>query len=230
MAEAGPFFMRLGAEIPNFACKTTVGEFGFHEFCAKSPWTVMMTHPKDYTPVCTTELGRAHSINEAFTKRQCQLIALSCDTLEEHVGWSKDVLGNLGVEGDALDFPIIADESREIVSTLGMLDPLEKDAAGVPLPARGLIILGGKNVRLYILYPATTGRNFDEVLRVIDSLQLTAGQGLASPVDWKQGERLIVAPSVKTEDAKEKFQNFSIKDLPSGKPYLRSVDCPPSKA
>jgi len=126
-----------------------------------------------------------------------------------------------------LDFPIIADSDRNIVSELGMLDPEEKDAAGVPLPARALIVIGSdKKVKLSILYPATTGRNFDEVIRVVDSVLLTTNMGLATPVDWKQGERCIVAPSVSTEDALTRFKNLVVEELPSKKQYLRTVDCP----
>merc|ERR1712217_279250 len=147
------------------------------------------------------------------------------------MGWSQDILHRENMQrphGDSrLTFPIIADAKREIVTQLGMLDPEEMDAAGVPLPARALIVIGpDKKVKLSILYPATTGRNFEEVLRVVDSLQLTAGQGLATPADWQMGDRCIVAPVVSTEDARARFQNLVIEDLPSGKQYLRHVDCP----
>merc|ERR1711964_524179 len=139
----------------------------------------------DYTPVCTTELGRAHQLMDEFTKRGVQVVGLSCDELSNHAGWSSDVLAHMGMEGDKLAFPIIADPTKDIVTNMGMLDPLEKDAAGLPLPARALLVIGPtKTVRLSILYPATTGRNFEEVLRVLDSLQLTENSGLASPVDW----------------------------------------------
>merc|ERR1719408_292320 len=121
---------------------------------------------------------------------------------------------------------MIADADRSIVTDLGMLDPEEQDAAGVPLPARVLVILLGTTVKLTILYPATTGRNFEEVLRVLTSLQLTAGEGLATPVNWNYGDRVIVGPPVKTEDAQAKFEDFKMESLPSGKPYLRSVKCP----
>merc|ERR1712217_822288 len=134
------------------------------------------------------------------------------------MGWSQDILHRENMQrpdGDSrLTFPIIADAKREIVTQLGMLDPDEKDAAGVPLPARALIVIGpDKRVKLSILYPATTGRNFDEIIRVVDSLQLTAGMGLATPVDWKQGERCIVSPAVTTEEAQERFKNLQIEEL-----------------
>jgi len=228
-----PFAIRLGATVPNFPMSTTEGDFVFHDFIkrnAECPWTVLMTHPKDYTPVCTTELGRAHQLAGDFAKRGVQLVALSCDDAESHVGWTKDILANIGDDKDKLNFPIIADSSRELVTMLGMLDPLEIGAAGLPMPARGLAVIDEKaQVRLYILYPATTGRNFDEVLRAIDSLQITRDLKLASPVDWKYGDRMIVAPPVPTEEAQTKYEDFQIKELPSGKQYLRSVKCPDLK-
>merc|ERR1712118_568127 len=140
---------------------------------------------------------------------------------------SLDVLHREGITGEtALAFPIIADADRKIVTELGMLDPEEIGPDQMPLPARALVIMMGTTVKLTILYPATTGRNFDEVFRVLTSLQLTANNGLATPVNWKYGERVIVGPPVKTEDAKAKFSGFHQEELPSGKPYLRSVDCP----
>jgi len=222
--------MRLGAVVPNFDCVTTKGNFKFHEFLESDPecpWTILFTHPKDYTPVCTTELGECHVLCPEFKAMGVKLIGISCDSVEDHAGWSKDVLAKKQLAGDELSFPIVADEKRDIVTELGMLDPLEKDAAGVPLPARALIIIGAeKTVKLAILYPATTGRNFEEVKRVVRSLKLTADLKLATPVNWKEGERVIVAPACTTEEAQSKFSGFEIAELPSGKPYLRSVDCP----
>jgi len=229
-----PWRVKLGAEMPNFFCETTHGDFNFHDFLDSNPdcpWTVFFSHPKDYTPVCTTEIGRCEVLTGEFQQRGVKLIGVSCDPVEEHLGWSRDILYREQIskpEGEEfLSFPIIADSSKEIVVQLGMLDPDEIDAVGLPLPARALILIGpDRKVKLSILYPATTGRNFDEILRTIDSVQLTAGQGLATPVDWRQGDRCIVAPSVTTDDAKQRFANFAIEELPSGKQYLRSVDCP----
>merc|ERR1712032_89177 len=189
-----------------------------------------MGHPKDYTPVCTTELGECHQISGRFAAIGVKLIGVSCDSVEDHKGWTKDILHRIGKPKDELAFPIIADSDRKIVSQLGMLDPEEISAAGVPLPARALVVLHGTTVKLTILYPATTGRNFEEIFRVVTSVQLTAGEGLATPVNWKYAERVIVGPPVKTEDAKAKFQDFKQEDMPSGKPYLRSVKCPPKGA
>jgi len=222
--------LRIGATIPDFELQTTKGDFTLHHWLtgdAAKPWTVLFSHPKDYTPVCTTELGACHSLSDRFAKLSCKLIGISCDSVEDHNGWSLDVLAREGKSEDgSLAFPIVADADRSMVTQLGMLDPEEKDAAGVPLPARALVILLGTTVKLTILYPATTGRNFEEVFRVITSLQLTANNGLATPVNWKYGERVIVGPPVKTEDAKAKFEDFQMETLPSGKEYLRSVKCP----
>lgn len=222
--------LRIGATIPDYDLKTTKGDFKFHEWLKgdeAKPWTVFFSHPKDYTPVCTTELGKCHTLAGNFDKLGAKLIGISCDDVESHNGWSTDVLHREGKSGDgSLAFPIIADADRSIVTSLGMLDPEEKDAAGVPLPARALVIMLGTTVKLTILYPATTGRNFDEIFRVLTSLQLTANNGLATPANWSYGQRVIVGPAVPTDDAKAKFEGFSQEELPSGKPYLRSVDCP----
>merc|ERR1711935_692689 len=166
----------------------------------------MFSHPKDFTPVCTTKLGKCHELSSKFSNIGVKLIGISCDSVEEHHAWSKDVLHRIKkTEDGSLAFPIIADSDRSIVTQLGMLDPEEKDGAGVPLPARALVICHGTTVKLTILYPATTGRNFDEVARVLISLQLTANNGLATPANWVYGRRVIVGPGVKTEDAQAKF-------------------------
>jgi len=227
--------LKIGATIPDFQLKTTKGDFSMHSFLtgdSEKPWTIFFSHPNDFTPVCTTELGACHLLAPQFAKMGCKLLGLSCNTTDSHKDWSKDVLArHESCKGqDTLDFPIIADMDREIVSALGMLDPEEKTAAGIPLPARALVILNGTTVKLTILYPATTGRNFEEILRVVTSMQLTANNGLATPVNWKYGERVIVGPAVKTEDAKEKFEEFQQEELPSQKPYLRSVKCPEAAA
>jgi len=229
---AGPWKIKLGAEMPDFQCKTTQNDFTFHEFLQsksdEAPFTVLFSHPADFTPVCTTELGQCHRVNAEFMKRGVKMIAISCDPVDSHNAWIKDILTFQGKpEDEAFTFPIIADEKREIVTRLGMLDPKEKDAAGLPLPARALILIGAdKKVKFSILYPATTGRNFDEVVRAIDSVLLTANHSLATPVNWNAGEKCIVTPAVATEDARQRFQDLLIEDLPSKKEYLRSVKCP----
>jgi len=222
--------LKIGATIPNFSLQTTQGDFKLHDWLTSDPskpWTLFFSHPKDYTPVCTTEMGACHVLSERFGKIGVKLLGLSCDSVDDHHGWSKDVLHRAGISPDAgLAFPIVADKNRSIVTKLGMLDPEEKDAKGVPLPARALVVLNGTTVRLTILYPATTGRNFDEVFRVVKSMQLTSDHGLATPVNWKYGERVIVGPGVSTEDANAKWQGMRIEELPSTKPYLRSIPCP----
>mmetsp|Transcript_70456 Transcript_70456/g.184727 ORF Transcript_70456/g.184727 Transcript_70456/m.184727 type:complete len:589 (+) Transcript_70456:31-1797(+) len=231
-ATVGPeqWRVKLGAEMPNFACVTTKGDFNFHDFLGsdpKRPFTVLFSHPKDFTPVCTTELGTCERLVPDFDRRSVKMIGISCDPVEEHVAWSKDILARAKIESSELSFPIISDASKALVTMLGMIDPEEIAPDGVALPARSLILVGpDRRVRLSILYPATTGRNFDEVLRAIDSVQLTAVHSLATPANWKRGERCIVAPVLPTEDAKAKFLNFEQREMPSGRPYLRTVDCP----
>jgi 1-Cys peroxiredoxin 6 len=222
--------LRIGATIPNFYVQTTKGDFDLHDFLLgddAKPWTIMFSHPNDFTPVCTTELGACHSLSGRFAAKGAKLIGISCNTVDSHVAWEADVLHREGRSADGeLAFPIVADIDRSLVYSLGMLDPEERDASDVPLPARALVILNGTTVKLTILYPATTGRNFEEIFRVLTSMQLTANNGLATPVNWNYGERVIVGPKVKTEDAKAKFRDFQQEELPSGKPYLRSVADP----
>lgn len=233
--------LKIGAVFPDFTVKTTMHEDGIsmHDWLANGqvdgetkPWTVLFTHPKDFTPVCTTELGRCHQLSQTFAKLNTKLIGISCDSVEEHKEWSKDVLGRIKVQGEQLAFPIIADSDREIVSRLGMLDPEEKDATGVPLPARALVILCNEGapavpkVKLTILYPATTGRNFDEIIRCLVSVQMTKDKGLATPVDWKYGDRVVVGPGLSTEDAEKNFGKVQTESLVSEKKYLRTIDCP----
>ena len=224
------FNLRLGETVPNFDCKTTQGNFKFHEFVKSDvqskPYTVLMSHPSDYTPVCTTELGRAETLCEAFANRGAKLIGLSCDSVEQHGEWSKDILHREKKSGSCLSFPVIADESREIVSTMGMLDP--RTAMGAKqqaLPARALIVFDSDcKVRLAILYPASTGRSFDEVLRVLDSLRVADKFHVATPADWKAGQPVLVPSDVSTEEANAKLKNVHTEQLPSGKEYLRFAD------
>jgi 1-Cys peroxiredoxin 6 len=222
------FRIKLGASFPDFNCCTTRGTFSFHAFLERSPsWTVFFSHPKDFTPVCTTELSECHNLAEKLKARGVKLIGLSCDSVELHKEWERDVLAVNGTTDKELGFPMIADPKREIAASLGMLDPQEVSSEGLPMPARALFVIGpDKKLRLSVLYPATTGRNFFEIVRCIDSLFLTQDFSLATPVNWKAGQRVIVAPAVSTETAKQKYANFEIKELPSQKPYLRYVDCP----
>ncbi|KAI4899768.1 hypothetical protein NFI96_029957, partial [Prochilodus magdalenae] len=207
---------------------TTIGTIKLHEYLGDS-WGILFSHPRDYTPVCTTELGRAAWTSPEFAKRNVKMIALSIDTIEDHRGWSKDILAyNNDETVTEMPFPIIADSQRKLAVELGMLDPEEKDQAGMPLTARCVFIFGpDKKLKLSVLYPATTGRNFDEILRVLDSLQLTARERVATPVDWRPGDRVMVPPSIPEEEAKSIFPlGVYTKDLPSGKKYLRYTPQP----
>ncbi|XP_026161206.1 peroxiredoxin-6 [Mastacembelus armatus] len=212
----------LGDEFPNFEADTTIGRIKFHDFLGSS-WGILFSHPKDFTPVCTTELARAAKISSEFKKRDVKMIALSIDSVEDHHNWSKDVMAFNSEADNALPFPIIADDKRVLSVQLGMLDPDEKDKDGMPLTARCVFVIGpDKRMKLSILYPATTGRNFDELLRVIDSLQLTAQKKVATPVDWKPGEKVMVIPSLSEAEAAALFPSgVTTKEMPSGKKYLR---------
>jgi len=230
LKKAKQWTVRLGEKIPNFFCKTTKGNFYLHDYCTgntQETWTILFSHPKDFTPVCTTELGVAHKMLPEFKKLGVKMIAVSCDPVPDHHAWSEDVCSYGKIGGKDIDFPIIDDSERELVTSLGMLDAEEKDAMAMPLPCRAVIVLDEKcNVRLSILYPATTGRDFNEIIRTIKSLKLTSNNGLATPANWQPGERVVVTPPVATETAKSKYKNFETCALPSGKPYLRMVDDP----
>ncbi|MBN9484804.1 MAG: peroxidase [Bacteroidetes bacterium 43-93] len=207
--------LRLGDQAPNFKAKTTEGEIDFHEYLGNS-WGVLFSHPADYTPVCTTELGRTAQLKDEFAKRNVKVMAVSVDPLDKHSGWVNDINET---QNTTVNFPIIADEDRTVATLYDMIHPNASATATV----RSLFVIGpDKLVKLIITYPASTGRNFLEVLRVIDSLQLTSNYSVATPADWKQGEDVIVVPAVSTEDAEKKFP----KGLRIVKPYLRYTPQP----
>jgi thioredoxin-dependent peroxiredoxin len=207
--------LRLGDKAPNFRAQTTVGEIDFYEFLGDS-WGVLFSHPADYTPVCTTELGRTALLKEEFAKRNVKVLAVSVDPLDKHHGWVKDINETQSCE---VDFPLIADEDKKVSELYDMIHPNASATATV----RSLFIIGpDKTVKLMITYPASTGRNFHEILRVIDSLQLTANHSVATPANWQDGEDVIVVPAVSTEDAIKKFP----KGLREVKPYLRYTPQP----
>jgi alkyl hydroperoxide reductase subunit AhpC len=207
--------LRLGDVAPNFKAKTTAGDIDFHEYLGTS-WGILFSHPADFTPVCTTELGRTAQLEEEFKKRNVKVLAVSVDGLEKHESWVKDINET---QHCTVGFPIIADENREVAGLYDMIHP----NASATFTVRSLFIIGpDKTIKLFITYPASTGRNFVEVLRVIDSLQLTANFSVATPADWKEGEDVIVVPAVSTEDAKIKFP----KGLNIVKPYLRYTPQP----
>ncbi len=207
--------LRLGDTAPNFDAKTTEGELNFYDYLGDS-WGVLFSHPADYTPVCTTELGRTALLKEEFAKRNVKVLAVSVDPLDKHLGWKSDINET---QNCSVEFPIIADEDRTVANLYGMIHPNASETFTV----RSLFVIGpDKKVKLTITYPASTGRNFHEVLRVIDSLQLTAKHSVATPADWKHGEDVIVVPAVSTEDAQKKFP----KGLKIVKPYLRFTPQP----
>src|ERR1700756_956165 len=190
--------LRLGDVAPNFKAKTSEGEIDFYEYLGDS-WGVLFSHPADYTPVCTTELGKTASLKSEFDKRNVKVIALSVDSVESHKGWINDINETQGVE---VNFPIIGDENREIALAYDMIHP----NASLTATVRSLFVIApDKTIKLIITYPASTGRNFQEILRVIDSLQLTANYSVATPADWKHGDDVIITSAVSDEDAKTKF-------------------------
>jgi thioredoxin-dependent peroxiredoxin len=207
--------LRLGDVAPNFKAMTSIGEIDFYDFLGDS-WGVLFSHPADFTPVCTTELGRTAFLKDEFEKRNVKVIALSVDPVESHHGWIDDINETQNVE---VDFPLIADPDRKISEMYDMIHPNASATATV----RSLFIIGpDKTVKLMITYPASTGRNFQEILRVIDSLQLTANYSVATPADWKEGEDVVVVPAIKTEDIPAKFP----KGFREVKPYLRMTPQP----
>jgi alkyl hydroperoxide reductase subunit AhpC len=207
--------VRLGDEAPDFTAQTTEGEIHFHDWKA-GKWAVLFSHPRDFTPVCTTELGAVAKLKEEFDKRNVKVIGLSVDPLDDHRRWVGDIKD---VTGAQLNFPLIADPDRSIANKYDMIHPNASDTATV----RSVFVIGPDNkVKLTLTYPASTGRNFLELLRVIDSLQLTAGYSVSTPADWQPGEDVIIATTVSDADARKKFPaGFTTK-----KPYLRVTPQP----
>lgn len=207
--------LRLGDAAPNFKAQTTAGEIDFHEYLGNG-WGILFSHPADYTPVCTTELGKTALLNEEFKKRNVKVLAVSVDPLDKHDGWIKDINET---QNTTVNFPIIADPDRTVATLYDMIHPNASATATV----RSLFVIGpDKTIKLMITYPASTGRNFVEVLRVVDSLQLTSNHSVATPADWKQGEDVIVVPAISTEDAIKRFP----KGVKVVKPYLRYTPQP----
>jgi thioredoxin-dependent peroxiredoxin len=207
--------IQLGQTAPDFEQDSSTGKIRFHEYLGNS-WGVLFSHPKDFTPVCTTELGEAARLKPEFDKRNVKMLGLSVDTTDRHGGWEKDIEETQGAK---LNFPLIADHDKSVSAKYGMIHPEADPAVTVRVV---YVIDPNKKVRLTLTYPPSTGRNFDEVLRVIDSLQLTDRHKVATPVNWKQGEDVIIVPSLSDEDAKARFPG-GWKTL---KPYLRVVPQP----
>lgn len=212
--------LRLGDPAPDFTAQTTEGEMNFHEWLGKD-WGVLFSHPKDFTPVCTTELGEVARLKPEFDKRHVKVIALSVDDVASHKGWAKDIEET---QGHALNYPVIADPDRKVSDLYGMIHPHASDT----LTVRSVFVIDPtKKIRLTITYPASTGRNFEEILRVIDSLQLTDSYSVATPVNWHKGEDVIIVPSLTDEDEiKRRFP----KGYRAVKPYLRYTPQPDQPA
>ena len=207
--------LRLGDVAPDFTASTTDGDLSFHDWKGDS-WAVLFSHPADFTPVCTTELGRVAALKDEWDRRNVKVIGISVDPLDDHHEWAKDIAE---VGGTALNFPLIADPDRKIADLYDMINPNANDS----LTVRSVFIIGPDNtLKLSLTYPASTGRNFDEIVRIIDSLQLTAKHSVATPADWLVGEDVIISPAISDEDAKDRF--------PAGwdakKPYLRYTKQP----
>lgn len=218
--------LKLGDKVPDFVADSSEGPIKFYEYIDNS-WAILFSHPNDFTPVCTTELGALGKLMPEFEKRGIKVLALSCDEAERHTAWIEDIESFSEGKGK-VTYPILADPEREVAVKYGMLDPDEKDKAGMPVTARAVFVIGpDKRLKLSILYPATTGRNFSEILRVIDSLQLTANYSVATPVDWKHGEDCMIVPSIPNHTANELFpKGFRTVPLPSGKEYVRLTPQP----
>ena len=216
--------LRIGDEVPNFTAETTQGTINFHEWIGDG-WAVLFSHPKDFTPVCTTELGHVAGLQDDFAQRNCKIIGLSVDSVEDHSAWSKDIEET---QGHAVGYPLIGDTELKVAK---LYDMLQQDAsksakertAADNFTVRSLFLIGpDKTIKATLTYPMTTGRNFNEVLRMLDSMQLTATHKVATPANWKQGEDVIIVPSVSNDEAKEKYPD----GWKSPKPYLRIVQQP----
>jgi len=207
--------LRLGDEAPNFTAQTTEGEINFHQYLGDS-WGVLFSHPADYTPVCTTELGATARLKSEFDKRGVKVLALSVDPMDSHKGWIQDINET---QNTTVNFPLIADENRKVAELYDMIHPNADEKATV----RSVFIIGpDKKIKLTLTYPASTGRNFNEILRVIDSLQLTAYNRVATPVNWEQGEDCVILPSISNDVADKEFPK-GYKEI---KPYLRMTPQP----
>ena len=219
-----PMALRIGDEAPNFTAQTTQGAIDFHQWIGNQ-WAILFSHPKDFTPVCTTELGYMARIKPEFDKRNTKIIGLSVDSVDDHKKWAKDIEET---QGAAPNYPIIGDSDFKVAKLYDMLPGSVSGDAKGRTPAdnatvRAVFVIGpDKKIKLILMYPMTTGRNFDEVLRVLDSIQLTAKHKVATPVNWKQGQDVIIAGSVSDEDAKKQFPQ----GWKSPKPYLRITQQP----
>ena len=206
--------LQLGDEAPDFTAETTEGTITLHDYLGDG-WGILFSHPADFTPVCTTELGSVAKLKGEFEKRNTKVLAVSVDPVESHHDWSRDIQD---VTGASPNYPIIADPDRKVADLYGMIHPNANDTQTV----RSVFVIGpDKKIKLTLTYPASTGRNFDEILRVLDSLQLTSKHQVATPADWKQGEDVIITLAVSDEDAQQRFPGYT-----AHKPYLRTTPQP----
>jgi alkyl hydroperoxide reductase subunit AhpC len=214
--------LRIGDEAPNFTAETTEGRIEFHQWIGDG-WAILFSHPKDFTPVCTTELGYMARLKPEFDKRNCKVIGLSVDPVDDHKRWASDIAET---QGTAPNYPLIGDSDLNVAKLYDMIHPNAtggKRTAADNSTVRSVFVVGpDKKIKLILTYPMSTGRNFDEVLRVLDSMQLTARHKVATPVNWKQGEDVIIVPAVSDEEAKEKFPG----GWKAPRPYLRIVPQP----
>ncbi len=216
--------LRIGNEAPDFTAETTEGTINFHDWIGDG-WAILFSHPKDFTPVCTTELGYMAGLKPEFDKRNCKIIGLSVDAVDNHAKWSKDIEET---QGHAVNYPLIGDTELKVAKLYDMLPGDAGDTSEGRTPAdnatvRSVFLIGpDKTIKAMLTYPMSTGRNFDEVLRLLDSCQLTAKHKVATPVNWKQGDKVIIVPAVSDEDAKAKFPG----GWESPKPYIRIVPQP----
>lgn len=220
--------LALGTPFPDFEADAigVTGRFKLYDYLGDS-WGLFMSHPADFTPVCTSELAQAMKLDEEFKKRDCKLVGYSCNDVESHKKWEEDVVQYAQRSGH-LPYPVVADPDRKRASKLGIMDPDEVDKQDLPFTCRAAIFIGpDKRVKAVILYPATVGRNFQEILRVLDALQLAAKYPVATPEGWTPGNKVFVQPTVSTEEAKSKFsKGIEILKTPSGKEYLRLTPDP----
>lgn len=216
--------LRIGDEVPNFTAETTEGTINFHEWIGDG-WAVLFSHPKDFTPVCTTELGYMAGLKPEFDKRNCKIIGLSVDSVEDHKAWAGDIEET---QGHAVNYPMIGDTNLEVAKAFDMIHPnasgdAKSRSAADNQTIRSVFVIGpDKKIKAMLSYPMSTGRNFDEILRLLDSCQLTAEHKVATPVNWKDGEDVIIVPAVSDDDARKKFPE----GWKAPKPYLRIVPQP----
>lgn len=220
--------LTLGDTFPNFDAEAygVDGKFNLYHYLGDS-WGLFMSHPSDFTPVCTTELAEAAKHHKCFASRNCKVVGFSCNDMNTHKEWAKDLMAKAGMSGD-LPFPLVCDPERNLAKDLKIMDPTEKDSQGIPLTCRACFFLNPqKEVKAVILYPATTGRNMTEILRVLDSLQLTEKYPVSTPVNWTPGQPCCVLPDLPADEMKSRFpKGVHVEELPSGKSYLRITPDP----